>query len=242
MFGRLVQRFWLLPALVLQLGGCGASEPSLCSSLPGTAKEMAATPRENENLELLALRLSAGVTAEESVYRRLVRDITAIRAGAPAIRRVNYSPRRYVQGLYVVLDDASFREFQAGKYRAWECLNRHYGATSMSSSTHNGVSLEFKGRLNMEVLAELYGKVAGVRLAEPVRPIGEAPTIHVTPEADTWHYVFDHASGDCPAGCTEHDAYYFRVAGDGEPRFAGRWESAGNSGPRPDWVDRYMRR
>src|SRR4051812_12135410 len=37
----------------------------------------------------------------------------------------------------------------------------------------------------------------------------DGPTICVTPSTDVWHYVFDRAGGDCPAGCTTHEYHHF---------------------------------
>ncbi len=222
----------------LSLGACAQAGTNLCESLPGTAAEIAATPRGDRNLELLALRLSEGVTAHEEVYQRLNRDIRAIRAQFPVVREIQYFAPHDGRGINVTLDQASYRKLQAGDYDAWECLNRHFRAVEMAPSGSNIVTLTLKGRYNLNVVADAYRKTMGVVAAEPVTTLGDGPTIVVTPgEGSTWHYVFDNAGGACVAGCTTHDAHYFTVRENQEPVFIDQWKYPGSSPP--PWFERY---
>src|SRR3954468_4104087 len=105
------------------------AERDICTALPGTAAELAATPRADENLEMLAIRLSHGIVAEDTVYQRLVRDIGAIRRLEPKVRGIRYMPPDDGQTLFVDFDfdEKGMAESQSGQYQAWNCFNRHFG-------------------------------------------------------------------------------------------------------------------
>lgn len=228
----------LLAALTLGVASCAADQPDFCKALPGTREELSATPRDDDNIEFLALRLSKGIAADEAVYERLTRDITAIRAQSPAVRSVRYFPP-YQNGLYVALDDESYKKAKSGQFQAWECLNQHFGVVEQAPGTMNSVTLLLRGRYKLEQVANLYRRVPGVTMVQPLGTTGDGPTIYVTPDDATWHYVFDNASGDCPAGCTVHDVHYFVVKGDGSPQIEGTWSSESSEAP-PAWVNTYL--
>src|SRR6187402_2787929 len=64
--------------------GAGGAAGSCMVSVPSPAV-IASTPRADTNLELLALRLSSGVVAEQAIYDRVVRDVAAIREADPSL-------------------------------------------------------------------------------------------------------------------------------------------------------------
>lgn len=229
--------------LALGATACMVEEPPICGSLPGTADEIAATPRADENLELLALQLSDGAIADEAIYRRLVRDIAAIRAREPAVREINYFTPFDGSTMNLAFDEANAAAFREGGYHNWDCLNRHYRVVSITPFSGNGVTITFGGRFNQHKLGELYSSLRGVKWAEPVMYVGDGPTIYVTRENDSWHYVFDDATGDCLSGCYASDAWYFVARGNSSPRFIARWISSGGSGAMrdaPEWVQKYL--
>lgn len=241
MLKHIITRQLIIAALAFHAVACAASESSLCKALPGTPQDIAATPRPDENLELLALRLSDSVTADEATYQRLVRDLASIRALEPAVRSIGYFSPFHGEALYVSFDDPQYAKVRDRDYHAWDCLNEHLNVTSVSPTSRNGVSLTFKGRFNVPKLAALYSKLPGVRFAEPVLAIGGGSTIYVTTSAGAWHYVFANATGDCVAGCMETDAYYFVVEAEERPRFLGSWHSGSAAKePRPQWMEQYV--
>lgn len=132
MVTRTLRHSALIAALALSSFGCAADSSPICQAPPGTPQEISATPRQDANLELLALRLSGGITAEEAVYQRLVRDIGAIRSEFPVVQGIKYFASHSGQGMNVTLDEPSLSKLRAGDYRAWDCLNRHFGVAEVS--------------------------------------------------------------------------------------------------------------
>ena len=65
---------------------------------------------------------------------------------------------------------------------------------------------------------------------------GAGPTICAARDGDLIHYVFDDASGDCPAGCIHHDYTHYTADADGEVTWSGEWASD-DLEPPPEWVE-----
>src|SRR5688572_1074664 len=75
----------------LALGmGC-SNETAHCESQP--EPQTSYERRPDPNLELLALRLSNGLTADQQVYERIERDINSIRLMESKLKEVHYTPR-----------------------------------------------------------------------------------------------------------------------------------------------------
>src|SRR6185312_12133886 len=95
--GLAVDRNWVYVAApergqILRVSKDGrAAQPSApvtgpCTMPPTAAEGVAATPRADVNLELLALSIDPGrITADEDTYQRVVADITAIRKADPSL-------------------------------------------------------------------------------------------------------------------------------------------------------------
>ncbi len=65
---------------------------------------------------------------------------------------------------------------------------------------------------DLERLSKDYAALPGMQSVEPNGNGGDGPTICVVRQDSVWHYVFDRAGGDCPAGCTEHAYTHFTVS------------------------------
>jgi hypothetical protein len=199
-----------------------------CGELAGTAAEIAATPRADTNLEKLARATSGGFTAETTLYNRLVRDIYAIRGCYSAVANVHYFDAEDQQGLYLEIDHDTFTLIGSGEYRAWDCLNEWFaidpGKPSWFSSSNRGmVVLTTRGILDLSRIVDEYKKLPGVTAAGRDVAAGDASTICVRDRSGSFEYLFAQQAGDCPAGCIEHDSYWFRVTTDGVVTLLGAW-------------------
>ena len=198
----------------------GAAGSKSCAPGLASEAEIAATPRADSNLELLALQLSSGhLTADPAIYTRVTRDVTAIRLANPSLADIDYWANTDGRSIYLAgIDPTTFGEMQAGTYHAWDCLNQTYVKTKLQlgDGTFNDATLTLKGIYALQQLATEYSKLPGIKGASEAFGGGDGPTICVTPSADVWHYVFDRAGGDCPAGCTSHEYHHFSttLAGD----------------------------
>src|SRR6187402_2884678 len=106
----------------------GAGGASGGCTVPGPSPAViASTPREDTNLELLALRLSPGVVAEQALYDRVVRDVAAIRRVEPSLAELGYYPSDDGRSLFLALELDAFASIQNDRYHDWDCLNAAYG-------------------------------------------------------------------------------------------------------------------
>lgn len=58
-------------------------------------------------------------------------------------------------------------------------------------------------------------------------------SLRLAPEYAESRYLFRQGRGDCPAGCTENDFWYFKVTGN-QVTYLGHWRRLA---PLPDWWD-----
>jgi hypothetical protein len=217
-----------------------AAGAEFCVSDLVSEAERALTPREDINLENLALTLSDGVVADQEVYERLVRDVGNIRMDYPEVESIAY----YGAGSTSVMlevDEDTLNDMEHGRYSDWNCLNRifradHFDYIVFSSSTW--VLVHFDGVYQQASVAEAYSALPKIASAESEGVGGDGPTICIAQDGDTWHYMFDDAGGDCPAGCTEHTYYYFQVEAGGGITTGDPWiiDGEGEPPPAPDWV------
>jgi len=115
-----------LGLVVAATAGCGDAVQSAPADCEPGPEELGQTPRADENLELLALAHSDGVVADQAIYDRIVRDVSAMRALEPAIANIGYFARYEPRKLLLEVSEATFSRMQQGDYSAWDCLNSAY--------------------------------------------------------------------------------------------------------------------
>ncbi len=223
-----------------QGGSSGQGGEAECDPV---AEDISQTPREDQNLELLALAHSAGIVADQEVYERIVGDVSEMRALEPAIADIGYRSTYVPNTLGLMVSGDTLNSMEHGDYTAWDCLNSAFRVTDIdyswsSLTTDQFVYLHFEGVYEPLQLGELYGALPEILGAEPDYWIGDGSTICLTTDADTWHYVFDRGGGDCPSGCTEHEYYYFVSEADGAVEMLGVWQDSSAATP-PAWVADY---
>ena len=226
----------------------GGAAPDSCLMGLVTATELASTPRADTNLELLALRLSPGrVVADQAVYDRLVRDVGAIRAQRADLATIRYVSASDGMTIPMTVDLDTAARMMNGTYAPWDCMNARLGAampfefTRIGDADHVFVFVKLKGIYATDVLAPEYARLPGVIGADKTNLGGDGPTICVTSGADLWHYVLDAASGDCLAGCIDHDYSHFTTDVAGAVTQLESWSST-SGGAAPAWVTQFASR
>jgi hypothetical protein len=216
--------------------------PPGCPPALASPSELASTPRADVNLELLALKLSPGkVVAPQATYDRVVRDVGAIRAKAPELAKIMFFSFNDGRRIELTVPVETGTQMQAGTYHAWDCLNETYGASlpaeiiRIGNADQEYVWLTLKGIYAAHLLAAEYARLPGVTSTEGRAFGGDGPTICATADGSTWHYVFDDASGDCPAGCIDHAYRHFSTDAAGVVTELERWSTKDGT-PRPAWV------
>ena len=205
---------------------------------------MAQTPRANEDAERLALRLTADLVAKESDYRRIARDLAAIRGAVKGDGGAKGAFADFgTHALIVGLSPKAMKALKAGSYKGLDCLNTVYGLRQHKVlKSLDMVLLRFRGLFHPERLAEAYQKHPDVVFANPNGQMGGGDNIRLC-NADvggSHRYVFTRGSGDCPAGCIRwvHRGYEVSEAGVVTP-LKPHWkqESGKHSSARPSWAE-----
>ena len=65
--------------------------------------------------------------------------------------------------------------------------------------------------VNVRATSRTYAGLAGLKYASGSALIGDSSDIAVKPANESWYVVLRDAFGDCPAGCTGQDLFYFTV-------------------------------
>jgi hypothetical protein len=150
---------------------------------------------------------------------------------------MEYLPAYDGRSLSVAFSDVAAQSLAAGEYTAWDCLNEAYGLAALQRGDIYGstwVLLKLDGIYNIPLLAELYARLPGVSKAEADRLLGDGSTICASRAAGRYEYVIDRAGGDCPGGCTEHEAHRFSSESSGQIDVLDVWSSE-SAEPAPAW-------
>ncbi|MEM7160555.1 MAG: hypothetical protein AAF799_47400 [Myxococcota bacterium] len=210
--------------------------PPDCSDFMGAAtpEQVAMTPRDDEEAELLAIEASEEIVAPTELYERALADLALIRADAPELSTIQARPRWRPDELRVSLDRDSDAALMAGTYRDWDCVNEHYGVVEViAEGFFFSHVLHFEGRFNIPLVQPDYMAVETVTSTESAITGGDGPDVCMSIDGDLHTYIFDDARGDCPAGCTEHAYTGYTVDGRGTLELLGVWAPDPEARPDP---------
>jgi hypothetical protein len=194
-----------------------------CPAVLGEAGEMALSPRSDRNLEALALSLEPErVTASQATYERVVADIAALRALAPELASIDFTPP-YESSLALSLSDVAEQSIRDGQYTAWNCLNDFYGPMSLTmieGETYPRVErVEFQRVFNAEILAELYRQLPGIEDGDPRYITSPTNQLAARRDGDAFEYFVlpsAPACGDvCKSPIDDPSARHFQSASAG---------------------------
>jgi hypothetical protein len=137
---------------------------------------------------------------------------------SPELADVGYFAPNDGRSLALSVDSPTYQAMQAGSYDAWSCLNEAYGAGAPSFIDFGSFTVSFmlRGIYNLGLVGQQYATLPGVKSAGPGTGGGGGPTLCVSRDGATWHYVFDQASGDCPGGCIDHKYSHFTTSSAGD--------------------------
>lgn len=195
----------------------------------GMPWEIAATPRADVELEALAVRLSAGITADQAVYDRLAADIAALEAElALPLDFVNDAEPRQ---LIILAGSADTFRHAPG----WSCLAEWYGIEKiepLGSVLRDYLVVTFGGVYDLDLLAADYREQASApHVSENTRVlIGVRPPEVVfcaNRTGSTFHYFVDNEA-DSP----RHVDHFTSIPGEA-PAPAG---SHLRGDPAPSWL------
>jgi hypothetical protein len=183
---------------------CGDLE----SIAPSSA--VAASPRTETGLEQLTLALDDSAVASQTSYEQVVQDVETIKAQFPAVADISYQPRESTGIFIEVVSKAVTTQMSDGNYTAWDCLNEHFGPAEVSTISDTAVFVTLPHVLHPTHVPQMYADLPGVVRAESYPP-SDGPTICANWKDTDRLYLLEDATGDCQAGCTEHDLSLFSI-------------------------------
>ena len=200
-----------------------------CGNYQGlaTPAEIAQTPKENAEAEQMTLEATDAFIAPQDIYERVVGELAAIRTNYPAVANIEARPNWADSTLIIGFDDEGKAAVRSGTYTDWNCANTFYGMNQIDDGlldSLGAVILNFAGRFNIPLLAAGYGNLRDVRYVQPNDIIGDGDDVCLSIDGESHFYVFDTASGDCPAGCISHTYRGFSVDAAGHITELGTWE------------------
>jgi hypothetical protein len=213
----------------------------VCPGPLGNPEDLAATPRADENLELLALVVEPdAVVVSQANYERVVADVAAIRALVPDLASIEYRPSHDGRSVALSFAEQGVDAWAMGAFRGLDCLNEALGATFSPVCDNFDLldrQVSLRGVHDMPRVAQLYEQLPGIHDAAISDGPGDGPTWCIGRNGTDYEYVIDRTVGDCSAGCLEHDAHRFFSAVAGQPTPLEIWRS-GDGEPPPSWYTR----
>ncbi len=226
----------LIPCIWITIG---------CDSSTSPSKQVSSifdlTPRDNPEAEAAALWLSGDLVAPTDLYEELFSGYSRIRGAyadsIPELNQVTFVSPWMPGELLLKLTDDAIAELRRGEYHDLDSLNTYYRVAEIDTHLIDFIGwmhLIFEGRLHPERLAEEYGQVPSLLMAEPNGTWSNQADNYPWLIDGGISYLFRYGWGDCPAGCIYNQFWYFKVREiSGYVEYLGTFVSG--EGPEPDW-------
>lgn len=169
-------------------------------------EDRTATPRMNEDAEILALESSSQMVAPQAIYDRINQDLEIIRSSISEVANIRILPS-WAMRIMVSLTEEGKTQYSSNTFTEWDCLNEQFKMSQieyLSSFSTDLILIDFDGRFNMGHLSEKYSNLPNVKSAEPDSMIGDGNDICLTQNDQNYSYIFKSGSGDCDSGCTNN--------------------------------------
>lgn len=191
----------------VSLNGCETSGDLPLDGLLGVA--VPSSPRADSSAEILALDVSGEVVANQALYQRINAELTGLRSAFPSRTNVDAAPC-FPSSIVATLGDS---RASTTLFDAYNTLLRAQLALLGDGKT---LIIKFDGIFNAKTLAEQYDALPNIDFAAPDVTRGDNSDICLEELPNNSHlYIFDHGTGDCPAGCEQHSFSSFTVDADG---------------------------
>lgn len=164
-----------------------------------------------------------------SLAEEIAEVLSAVRASEPKLAGVSPLPDYDLRAVYIGLTadsvDTLIRNIGDGELfgpvltgiAEVDSLNSRLGlkgfwVLGQEDRADIGLLLCLGDRVNIPVAVEKYAMLDAVATADHSGRVGDASDIGMEKVGPEWYMLADLASGDCPAGCTEHEFFHFRVS------------------------------
>jgi len=228
-------------AVILSCGRSVDPEPQPPDELVDLQNQLAESPRDNEEAELMAMWLGREV-AHTRDYDKIRTALSVLRdnyrSSVPQLDSIEFSYFNEVGRIFVFLTASAVTQLRTGVYADWDSLNTLYRMTDMDTIriwNSGEVSLSFEGRLKPELMGAIYGSLPSIWHYGINLRGGDWSNLYPWPEGNAMTFLLRRADGDCPAGCINSHFWYFRVT-EGHAEYVGDFEVEDGI-PFPDWWD-----
>jgi hypothetical protein len=174
--------------------------------------------------------LSSRIAAELELLRETFGE------AIPRLREIRFQLPWERDQVWLVLESALYDSLLAGVPTAVDEVNSRLGGRTLGPHGSPGLRwclIQFDRTVHPGCLVGAYRGLSGVRYSEVNYYAGDWSNIYPRLDEDESRYLLMNGDGDCPAGCTENDFWYFRVL-DGQAIHVGTWEHA-EAGSAPAW-------
>ncbi len=190
-------------------GGFGGGGAVDCTGFSPKASpsDIAQSPRANPVAEILAFETQGTLVAVDSLYQRLDEELTQIVAAEPGLAAMMPISSVYSgKPLRLQFDPSGWASVSSGEYTGWECPNQAYSGSATLNLQWSFAEVSFSGkRFHAGLIAAEYAPLPHVTSSMVDTYAYDGPDLCLEIKGDEHFYIFDQASGDCPAGCMYHD-------------------------------------
>jgi len=215
-------------------------DPNIEEDVPLVFRELdfESTPRADAEAEAMALWLSGAFIAPDSTYQVTHSALTLVRAqygdSIAAVGSTQFSPPWMPGSLILHLMPDGRNALRHGKAEQLDSLNAWYHASMIDTSalSYDFIFITFAGLLHPDSLSNVY------RCAREVDSAGRNGIFHVyrciypVRLPSGLGLLYQLGFGDCPAGCSYYQYWYFHVHG-GSVNYLGTFLS--ETDPTPGW-------
>jgi hypothetical protein len=222
-------------AFAAVISGCESDPPTD----PDPKALVSARTTESDELAMWLAR-APGPPAELS--ERIGRELNLIRDSfgdsIPELRTIDFMLPWESNRLWLEVEPSLFDSVEAELSTVLDPVNTRLGGMidrPLFGYGFEWVFITFDHTVHPGCLGREYLELPGVTSAMPSGYLGDWPNVYAAVAGETSRYLFFHGDGDCPAGCTENDYWYFRVE-DNQVAHVGSWEYPQLT-PEPPWFE-----
>jgi len=207
-------------------------------------QQIAASPREDETAELMALYVSGNEVAYQTIYDKYQSALDLVmsqyRDSIPQLDSAGFVYPAEVSRVALVVNESFKTALRANEYVEWDSLNELFDVSdidTMEMEENSLVDLYFEPRLNSQLVGEKsYSRLSGITNTGYYPVQYDSTMIYpwrIGTVGDTYTFLLRLSTGTGDIYDHSHRFWYFRVA-DNEAEFVGyhEWSSVSVE---PDW-------
>ena len=197
---------------------------------------------ENDDAALLSMEATQSFVSPLDIYDQTRMDLAAIRSryADDELTKMQASACWSSDSIFVYFDAMTFNDVQSGAYDDWSELNNQFGGEIDSVfPSNNAVTLKFQRNYYIPTLLQIYNErqLNGVTEVFFNGFVSVESDICLELGERNRYYIFWRGSGDCPAGCINHEYSAYAIDNSGNIFQLGTLtNTSGDTSEKPEWV------